>query len=520
MTERSNPSSRLTPWSVVIALWLIGLALGAVSAAVSTPAVVITAVRITNVRDKSFTVSWLTDQPATGEVHFGTDPSNLGQIAQDDRGADTRDDTHYVTLQSLTPGTAYYFDVVSGGARDDNGGAHYTVTTGPTLGVPPTDTIYGQVFKSDGTTPAVGAIVYITLRDADGQGSSGAATPLSALVEDSGYWYTNLANVRTPDLSSYFTYSASGDAVELTAQGAGDGTATQTVDTANDTPAPAMVLAGAMPRTPTATSMVTATATPTGMPSATPTHTPPVTPTRTPTPTPTSPPAIVIRDVRVTNVGDESFTVSWITNQLASSGVRYGTNPANLNQSAHDDRGAATSDDTHYVTLQSMTPNTTYYFDVVSGNTRDDNGGTHYTTTTGPTLDVAISDIIEGHVFKACPEPCRRGDGTTPAEGTIVYITLRDADGQGSSGAATPLSTLVEGDGGWYANLGDARTSDLAGFFRYSISGDEVEMMAQGAWDGTATQTVDTANDSPAPDMVLAPPPPVYLPLVAKQFGG
>ena len=519
MSERSNPSSRPTLWSAVIALGLIAFAWGSMPATVSTPAVQITEVRITNVRDKSFTVSWLTDQPATGEVHFGTDPSNPGQIAQDDRGADTRDDTHHVTLQSLTPGTTYYFDVVSDGARDDNGGTHYTATTGPTLGVPPTDTIYGQVFKADGTTPAEGAIVYIALRDADGQGSSGAATPLSALVEDSGYWYTNLANVRTPDLSGYFTYSASGDAVELVAQGSGDGTASQTVDTANDTPAPAMVLAGAIVRTPTATSMVTATATPTGMPTHTPTSTPPVTPTRTPTATPTSPPAIVIRDVRVTNVGDESFTVSWITNQLATSGVRYGTDPANLNQTAPDDRGAATSDDTHYVTLQGLTPNTTYYFDVVSGETRDDNGGTHHTATTGPELGVAISDIIEGQVFKACPEPCRRGAGTTPAEGTIIYIILQDADGQGNPGTAMPLSALVAWDGGWYANLGDARTVDLAGFFRYSISGDEVELTAQGAGDGRATQTVDTANDSPAPDMVLAPPPPVYLPLIMRQFG-
>ncbi|MFQ5518266.1 MAG: fibronectin type III domain-containing protein [Acidimicrobiia bacterium] len=206
------------------------------------------------------------------------------------------------------------------------------------------------------------------------------------------------------------------------------------------------------------------------------------------------------------------MSAAWITNQPASSGVRYGTDPANLNQSAHDDRGAATSDDTHYVTLQSLTPDTTYYFDVVSGDTRDDNGGTHYTATTGPELGVAISDIIEGQVFKR--------DGTTPAEGAIVYITLRNADGQGSPGAATPLSALVERDGGWFANLSDARTADLAGFFRYSISGDEVELVAQGAGDGTADQTVDTADDSPAPDMVLAPPPAVYLPLIMRQFGG
>ena len=204
--------------------------------------VVISEVRVTNVRDTAFNVSWVTNQSATGEVHYGTDPDNLDQIAYDDRGAGTRDDTHYVTLLGLTSNTTYYFDVISDGTTDDNGGVHYTVTTGPTLGLPASDTIYGQVFKEDGTTPAEGTIVYITLRDADGSGSSGEAAPLSALVDSNGYWYGNLGNARMTDLSDYFYYSASGDEVELRAQGASDGTASQTVDTANDRLAPDMML--------------------------------------------------------------------------------------------------------------------------------------------------------------------------------------------------------------------------------------------------------------------------------------
>ena len=123
-------------------------------------------------RDTSFSVSWTTNQLTTGEVHYGTDPANLDQTAQDDRGASTSDDTHYVTLLGLAPETTYYFDVVSDGTVDDNTGHHYSVTTGPTLGVPASDTIYGRVFESDGITPAEGAIAYITLRDADGVGKS------------------------------------------------------------------------------------------------------------------------------------------------------------------------------------------------------------------------------------------------------------------------------------------------------------------------------------------------------------
>ncbi|MBM4431327.1 MAG: hypothetical protein FJ026_13440, partial [Chloroflexi bacterium] len=194
--------------------------------------VTISEVRVTNVRDTSLTVSWITDIPSDGHVNYGTDPANLDQTAYDDRGAETFDDTHYVTLEGLLPNTTYYFDVVSGPTTDDNGGAHYTVATGPTLPLPTVDTIYGQVFKEDGTTPAEGTIVYITLLDHDGSGSPEEAAPLSALVDSSGYWYANLGNARTSNLSAYFTYSASGDKVKLEAQGAADGTGCLLVDTA------------------------------------------------------------------------------------------------------------------------------------------------------------------------------------------------------------------------------------------------------------------------------------------------
>ncbi len=212
------------------------------------PGPTISDVRTTNARDTSFTVSWITNVDATSEVHYGTDPANLDQVAYDDRGGETSDDTHYVTLLSLSPDTTYYFDVASWGTRDDNEGAHYMVTTGPTLEVPVSDTIYGQVFKEDETTPAEGTIVYITLFDDDQNGSPGQAALMSSLVDSSGYWYANLGNARTADLGDYFEYSASGDEMELEAQGASHGTASQTVDTANDSPAPSMVLGSIEPQ--------------------------------------------------------------------------------------------------------------------------------------------------------------------------------------------------------------------------------------------------------------------------------
>ena len=46
----------------------------------------ISQIRITNVRDVSFTVSWLTDSPAAGHLNYGPTTA-LGATAYDDRGA-------------------------------------------------------------------------------------------------------------------------------------------------------------------------------------------------------------------------------------------------------------------------------------------------------------------------------------------------------------------------------------------------------------------------------------------------
>lgn len=198
-------------------------------------------VRVSNVRDVYATVSWMTEGYTRGEVHYGTTPA-LGQVAYDDRGAAYMGQTHYVGLTGLSPATVYYFDVVSDGVVDDNGGAHYQVTTGPTLSPPTSDAVWGLVYREDGTTLATGAIVYIQVRDANGAGSPGESAYLSALVSDTGYWFTNLASARTAGLGTYFAYSSSGDQVVLEAEGGWLGRATLTVDTNADSPAPPLRL--------------------------------------------------------------------------------------------------------------------------------------------------------------------------------------------------------------------------------------------------------------------------------------
>ena len=176
--------------------------------------------KVTNVNDVSFTVSWITAVDEEGYVEFGT-TTGLGSTAYDDRGVGTVDDTHHVKVAGgLLPNQIYYYDIISGGVRDNNGGLHYTVTTGPSPDTPPpTRDILGQVFKSDGSTPAEGAVVYITVFQ-DGVPSQ----TLSTLVESSGWWGLDLGGLRTADYQTPFGYSGT-DQVLLVVEGVGDGRA-------------------------------------------------------------------------------------------------------------------------------------------------------------------------------------------------------------------------------------------------------------------------------------------------------
>ena len=272
-------------------------------------------------------------------------------------------------------------------------------------------------------------------------------------------------------------------------------TATPTaVATPTPTPTATPTSTSTPTHTPTATN--TPTATPTNTPTATPTETPTVPSTATPTVTPT-PNQITISAIRVTNLNARSFTVSWVTNLAATGQVRFGTSSANLNQTAFDVRGVDIVDDTHYVNLINLTPGTTYMFDLLSGGSVHDNGGAHFTATTGPELAPPASDTVFGQVVKE--------DGATFAEGAIVYVSVRDSDTQGSSSQSNWLSGLVsETDGYWFLNLAEARTSDNTSYFTYSTSGDQAVIEVDGATDCAGDVVVDTANDSPVVNIRLS----------------
>ena len=269
-----------------------------------------------------------------GYLRWGADPANLSGRAEDDRGAGVVSTTHHVTIGNLTPRTVYYVDLVSGTTVDNNGGAHYRVTTGPALDPgSPAPPVYGQVSRPDGPSPA-GILVYATVRDGDGRGTPGASSLLSSIVQekDQGYWYLNLGLARLVDLSGPFSYSTSGDKLALRFMG-GPGQALElTLDTGAAAPAAPITLpAPPPPATPTppatATPLATATqarATPSPSPvaaTATAMPVPPTLPAATATaqaPRPSAtPPGAVVSPV----VSPSASPVATLVGPLAPTGA-------------------------------------------------------------------------------------------------------------------------------------------------------------------------------------------------------
>ncbi len=194
-------------------------------------------VRITNVTDASYSVSWITEKSTTGLVKYGLDLGKLSSSALDDRdqlsGESEAVEVHHVTVKNLSSSSKYFFELESGGKKFDNKGKPFEVTTGVSLGSPPAaDPVYGTILSSSGT-PAEGVVVYLNVAN---------AAPMSALAKTNGNWALSLSTARGTDLSSYLNYDTQATLVNILVQGGKLGTAPAITTTANDSPVPDIAL--------------------------------------------------------------------------------------------------------------------------------------------------------------------------------------------------------------------------------------------------------------------------------------
>lgn len=158
-------------------------------------------IRISNISDKSFTVSFTTEASVVGSINFGKD-KNLGQTALDDkdRQEDLREHKiHYITVKNLDSYSNYYFSITSGSKEFLDNNEPFIVKTSPISSSSFDDDkiIKGAViFPNEDNSKE--AIVYL---------NSENSQTLSALVKEDGSYSLSVGSLKTEDLSSDFTIS-------------------------------------------------------------------------------------------------------------------------------------------------------------------------------------------------------------------------------------------------------------------------------------------------------------------------
>ena len=98
-------------------------------------------IRVTNITDTSFTVSFITESPTIGFVKYGDSAKSLKLQTSDDRnqlsGSTAEFRLQHITARGLTQNTTYYYVLGTGsGATFDNAGQPFSITTAKRSGTP------------------------------------------------------------------------------------------------------------------------------------------------------------------------------------------------------------------------------------------------------------------------------------------------------------------------------------------------------------------------------------------------
>lgn len=187
-------------------------------------------VRITNITESSFSVSWITDGETSGFVKYGETANSLGKTDLDEIEGNST--VHYSTIQGLESKTEYFFKINSGARDFDNNGIAWQVLTGASLPDPSSRIVSGNVVSASGT-PVANALVHVSV---------GGASPLSTTTSGNGSWLINLDSARDTSLSTYATIDETNSVIEISIQAGALGISTAQIYPQSASSIPTMVL--------------------------------------------------------------------------------------------------------------------------------------------------------------------------------------------------------------------------------------------------------------------------------------
>lgn len=183
-------------------------------------------------------------------------------------------------------------------------------------------------------------------------------------------------------------------------------------------------------------------------------------------------------NVTVSNIQDDSFTVSWTTDTPALGFLLWGDgiDPTTPAQSI----GGGTKE-VHMVKIKSLEPNTQYYFTINSGGTIYRDGDIPWKVVTGEKLDIpSTSKVISGIV--------------ETEEGQPVPHAVVTVSGEGM----TTLSAITSSTGSWVIPLSLARTPDLTSYKELGDQKLEISVLNSNLEKATAKIKANATGSLPA----------------------
>lgn len=173
-------------------------------------------------------------------------------------------------------------------------------------------------------------------------------------------------------------------------------------------------------------------------------------------------------DLKITNIKDTSFTVSWVTDVPTIGIVQYKNAQGDASQS---DASLITT--THFVTLQNLSPNTVYSFAINSSGQIFDNQGSDWITQTLTTQMPQVGEIISGKVLY---------QNNLPAKNSLVYA---------SAPTGQIFSTQVTQSGNWIISLPPIEATAI------------IQILIESGSSLTSTAKANLTSANPLPTMIL-----------------
>lgn len=212
-------------------------------------------------------------------------------------------------------------------------------------------------------------------------------------------------------------------------------------------------------------------------------------------------PDMIPQDVRISNVSDNSFTASWVTEKETVGFVKWGENTPD--QTTQEE--GSTPAFIHSIDVRGLAPNTPYSFKINSDGEDFDNSGIAYQVQTGPAITTASSTtgVLSGTVVTAT---------NNPVGGAVVFIT--------ATGIA-PTSAVTSENGNWVVPTSQIRSVNLTSYVDVVLNNPLLEIFVQGGPNGVATAQIYASAAESIPPIILgqtndfksqSPPPQTDIP--------